>query len=138
MEVLLHPDSELDYVALLPAYSSPSPELASADQTVLSAYLSDIEIINHDDKPTEIQSLWLGIEKGPQPQEERPVLLGAPRIGGRSRQHYRLEFTAVFDSPPREDWRPRLRLYGKAIGLGAFHLDLGSLFPRPIPQDISD
>ena len=98
------------------------------------AGLSEVEIINHGDKPTEILRMWLGIEDpgsqteiGPREIKEEE-LVGTRRIEARSRQLYRLKFTAVFDGAPQHDWRQRAVLGVKAIGVGELRVRLESFF----------
>lgn len=123
LEVELKVDDELDYVGLVPAYSSVDPT-QPPDLTVLAAGLSHIEVTNHDDLPTEIQRLWLSIEDPLTQTEMTPVevnneeLRGNRRIGARSHQQYALSFDAVFAGASRKEWRQRVVLRVKAIGFG--------------------
>jgi Mrr restriction endonuclease-like protein len=133
LEVVLKADKEWDYIAMIPAYSSIDPA-SMADLAVLAAGLSEIEIINHGDKPTTILRLWIGIkEPGAQgeikPQEiKKEDLVGTRRIEARSRQRYRLDFDALFEGAPRQDWRERVMLGVKAIGIGELHVGLEDFF----------
>jgi hypothetical protein len=133
LEIALKADKELDYVAMIPAFSSIDPARA-ADLAFLTAALSEIEIINHDDKPTEILRLWIGMKESGARGEIRPQeikeedLIGTRRIEARSRQRYRLNFSAVFKGPPRQDWRERVMLGVKAIGIGELHVGLEDFF----------
>ena len=123
LEVLIKKDDELDWLSLLPAFSSPDPG-QPADITVLTAHLAEIEVINHDDQDTEIQ-MWVILwdsgahrETAPRDIQERE-LVGPRRLRARSRANYRLKFTAVFGSSiPREGRTQRLMLRVTAIGLG--------------------
>jgi hypothetical protein len=133
LEVVLKADKELDYVAVIPAYSSIDPA-SEADLAVLFASLSEVEIINHGDKSTEILRLWIGIkDPGAQgeikPQEiKEEHFIGTRQIGPRSRQRYSLEFNAAFDGAPQLDWRERVMLGVKAIGIGELHIRLEGVF----------
>lgn len=62
LEVIVDPNPELDYFSLLPAFSATDPSIISPDLTVLTVGLSGIEIINHDDRPTELLRLWVVID----------------------------------------------------------------------------
>ena len=106
----MDPDAELDYFALLPAYSTTDP-IKQPDLTVLSVGLSGIEIINHDDRPTEVLRLWVVID-GEIPREimEEDLHPETRRIEARSRQIYELEFTASFLGPPRSHRRDKVWL----------------------------
>ena len=133
LEVVVKAEKEVDYVALIPAFSSADPARA-ADLAVLAAGLSDIEIINHGDRPTEILRLWLGLEDPRTQGEIKPReikeenLTGIRRIEAWSRQRYRLEFTSVFAGSPQQDWRQRVMLGVKAIGIGELHVRLEDFF----------
>ena len=153
LEVIVHRHSELDSVFLLSAFSSndpakphdvlvsfasaepsPAPTRAS-DLTILVAYLNDIEVINHDDKPTELLRLWIGI-KDPDSQNEvaprevkKEELVGTRRIEARSRHRYRLHFKAVFrETISQQDGPQRVMLYAKTIGLGEQQIKLEEAF----------
>jgi hypothetical protein len=115
----------------------PQPTRAP-DLTLLVAYLSDIEVINHDDKPTELLRVWMGIndpesreEIAPQEVKEEE-LTGTRRIEARSRRHYRLHFKAVFrETIPQQDGPQRVTLYVRTIGLGERQIKLGvDFFPQ--------
>jgi len=133
LEIVVKADKDLDYIGLLRAFSSPDPAQA-ADLAVLMAGLSDVEIINHGNKPTEIMRMWLGIEN-PQSQTEiepreinEEELVGTRRIEAGRRQRYFLKFTAVFEGAPQQDWRQRAVLGVKAIGVGEMRVRLESFF----------
>jgi hypothetical protein len=139
LEVVVEADDDLNYVALLPAFSSVDPTQV-ADLTILAAGLS-VEVINHDDKPTEIQRLWLGI-KGSRSQSEltpreikEEVLDGNLRIEARSRRQYDLKFTAVFEGAPRQEWRRRVVLRTRAIGLGELQVRLEAFLAGQSPSN---
>ena len=73
--------------------------------------------------PTQIQRVWLSIEDpltqtdiAPRGIEEQ-TLRGNRKIGARSYERYDLSFKAVFDGAPQQDWRQRVVLRVKAIGL---------------------
>jgi len=133
LEVVLKADKDLDYVAMVPAYSS-IDLTSSADLALLAAGLSEIVIINHGDKPAEVFRLWIGIkDPGAQgevkPQEiKEEDLVGTRRIEARSRQRYSLGFAAVFEGAPRQDWRERVMLCVKAIGVGELYVGLEDFF----------
>lgn len=122
LQVVVAPDEDLDFVGLLPAFSS--AEKTTADFALLMAGLSDIEIINHDDKPTEILRLWLDLDghPGPPPKIEEEVLTGSSRIEARSRRRFSLRFAALFEDAPPEDWRQRVVLKVNAIGFGELRI----------------
>ena len=128
LEVVVTPDHDLDYVGLLPAYSS--TESKTPDGTFLMAGLSNIEIVNHDDQHTEILRLWLDIDghPGPPPEVKEEVLLGSPKIEARSRRRFDLSFTAQFEGAPRQEWRQRVVLRMKAIGFGELRIALVEFF----------
>ena len=133
LEVSANLDPDLNYVSLLAAFSTPDPEQA-ADLAVLTAWLSEVEIINHDDQPTEVLRLWLTIAAEgdvgdiPPPEIKEENLRGTLRIGARSRQKYDLGFTAVFEGALQNDWRSRVRLCLKTIGLGDLRIPLSGTF----------
>lgn len=116
LQVNVAPDEDLDFVGLLPAYSS--MERAKADLALLMARLSDIKIVNHDDKPTEILRLWLDLDGHPGPPLEikEEDLTGSRRIEARSHRRFALRFTALFKGAPPEDWRQRVVLCVNATG----------------------
>lgn len=117
LEVIVTPDHDLDYVGLLPAFSSPHRD--AADFALLSAGLSDIEIVNHDDKRTEIRRLWLDLDGHPGPLEiKEEDLIGSRHIEGRSRGRLALSFAALFEGAPPENWKQRIVLCVNAIGFG--------------------
>jgi hypothetical protein len=116
LQVAVAPDEDLDFVGLLPAFSS--IERGTADLALLTAGLADIEIINHDDKPTEILRLWLDIDghPGPPPEIKEEVLTGSRWIEARSRRRFALRFAALFEGAPPQDWRQRVILRVNATG----------------------
>ncbi|MFY9824448.1 MAG: hypothetical protein WAM82_23935 [Thermoanaerobaculia bacterium] len=118
LQVVVTPDKDLDFVGLLPAFSA--VEHSAADLALLTAGLSHIEVINHDDKPTEILRLWLDIDgySGPPPEIKEEVLTGSRRIEARSRRRFDLRFAALFEEAPPQDWRQRVMLCVNAIGFG--------------------
>jgi len=133
-EVIARRHDDLDYVSLTQAFSSSDPD-KQADLTALSVGLSEIEIINHDDKPTEVQRLWVGVWDPEGKNEITPreikeeELTGSRRIDARSRQSYRLKFTAFFDGLiPREERAHRVMLQAKAIGPGEVQTKLEEAF----------
>jgi hypothetical protein len=132
LEVVVDKCCELNYVGLLPAYSSDDPA-QEADLSLLDAFFS-LEIVNHDQHPTEIQRLWLAIGDSSPHGEIAPLdikeekFTGDPRIGARSRRHYDVHFTAVFEGTPQQDWRQRVVLRIKAIGLGELEVGLRGFF----------
>jgi hypothetical protein len=132
LEVAIKAEGELDYVALIPAFSS--IDQSTADLASLHAYFSEIEIVNHDDHPTEITRLWVGLEDLGAQAEIKPReikqehLTGTLKIAARSRQQFSLEFVAVFKGAPRQDWREQVFLGIKAIGIGESHVRLEGVF----------
>jgi hypothetical protein len=118
LEAIVTPDYDLDYVGLLPTFSSPHRD--TADFATLMAGLSEIGIVNHDDKPTEILRLWLDLDghPGPPPEIKEEHLIGSRRIEARSRGRFALSFAAVFEGAPPEDWQQRVVLCVDAIGFG--------------------
>ena len=116
LQVKVVPDEDLDFIGLVPAFSS--VERATADLALLTVGLSDIEIINHDDKPTEILRLWLDLDghAGPPPEIKEEDLTGGPRIEAGSRRRFALRFAALFEGAPPQDWRQRVVLRVNAIG----------------------
>ena len=131
LEVEFTLDEDLDFVGLLPGFSSIEDE--APDMALLTAGLSDIEIINHDDKPTEIRRLWLDLDgqSGPPPEIMEEVLTGGRRIEARSRRRFALRFAAHFQGAPPEDWRQRVVLRVKATGFDELRIDLPEVFRRP-------
>jgi hypothetical protein len=158
LEVVVKRHNKLDSVFLEPALSSDDPAkphdvfvpIYSAeaparptkpfDLTILTSHLRDIEVINHDDKPTEIQRLWLGIidpktENEVVPREiKKEKLSGTLRIEARSRRRYSLDFTAVFqETISQQDAPQRVVLCLKAIGFSERQIRLEEVFfPRPL------
>jgi len=128
LEAVVTPNHDLDYVGLLPGFSS--PERVTPDVTMLMAGLSNIQIINHDDRPTEILRLWLDIDghPGPPPAVQEEVLTGSPKIEARSRRRFDLSFAAEFEGAPRQEWRQRVVLRVKPIGFGELRIDLADFF----------
>lgn len=122
LQVELVPDEDMDFVGLLPAFSS--VERATADLALLTAGLSNIEIINHDDKPTEILRLWLDLDghPGPPPEIKEEDLTGSRRIEARSRRRFALRFAALFEGAPLPDWRQRVVLRLKATGFAEIRI----------------
>lgn len=133
LEVSASFDPELNYISLLSAFSTEDPA-QGADLAVLTAGLSEVEVINHDNQPTELLRLWLAIEAEgdggdiPPLEIKEESLRGARRIDARSRQKYDLDFTAVFAGAPQTDWRTRVRLCLKTIGLGDLRIPLSGTF----------
>jgi hypothetical protein len=123
LEVKLNPDEDLDYVALLPAYS-PADPTRPPDLAVLTAFLSHIEVTNHDGLPTEVRRIWLSIEDALTQREVLPrevkekEFKGRPKIRARSHQVYELSFMAIFDGAPQKEWRQQVVLHVEATGLG--------------------
>jgi cellulose biosynthesis protein BcsQ len=122
LQVNVVPDEDLDFVGLLPAFSS--MERATADLALLMAGLSDIEIVNHDDKPTEILRLWLDLDghPGPPPEIEEEDLTGSRRIEARSHRRFALRFAALFEGAPPQNWRQRVVLCVNATGFGQLRI----------------
>jgi hypothetical protein len=128
LEVIVDPNPELDWFALLPAYSTTDPA-KSPDLTVLTVALSHIEIINHDDSPTEVLRLWVVFEdEVPREIMEEELLPETRRIEARSRRRYELKFTAAFLGAPPSHRRDRVWLCVKTIGLGELRIRLEELF----------
>jgi len=120
------PQSESDWAALIPEFSSPSPKSA-ADRTKLDAHLSDVTVINHDDKPTEVLRLqvavlsWWGREVKPVMVRE-DKLVGNRRMEARHAQRFQVDFDAAFEGQFR---RERVFLVLKATG----HRELRTKLP---------
>jgi len=127
-DVTVKKDDEIDWISLLPAFSHPNqPE---ADLTILTVYLSNVEVVNHDVSDTEIHLsvvLWdptAQIEVAPIEIKEEE-LLGQPRLRARCRREYGLKFTAVFEGRiPRENRSLQVMLRAAAIGLGKLQIAL--------------
>lgn len=128
LEVNIVPDEDLDFIGLLPAFSS--VERATADLALLTAGISYIEIINHDDKPTEILRLWPDLEGYPGPPLEikEEDLTGSRRIEARSYRRFALRFAALFVGAPPQDWRQRVVLRVKATGFDELRINLSETF----------
>jgi cellulose biosynthesis protein BcsQ len=124
LQVVVVPDEGVDFVGVLPAFST--IERDTADLALLTAGLSEIEIINHDDQPTEIRRLWLDIDGHPGPPLEikEEVLTGSRRIEARSRRRFDLRFAALFQGAPPQDWRQRVVLRVDAIGFGELRINV--------------
>lgn len=128
LEVRIDPNRELDYFSLLPAFSTTDPSI-SADLTVLTVGLSGIEVINHDDQPTEILRVWVDIY-GETPREimEEELRPGTRQLDARSSRIYELDFTAAFGGAPPSHRRDGVFLFAETIGLGKVGIPLAGLF----------
>lgn len=122
LQVNVVPDKDLDFIGLLPGYSS--RERTTADRALLIAGLSDIKIVNHDDKPTEILRLWLDLDgyTGPPPEIKEEDLTGSRRIEARSHRRFALRFATLFEGAPPQDWRQRVVLCVDATGFGQLRI----------------
>ena len=122
LQVILTPDKDMDFVGMIPAFSS--IECNTEDMAYLSANLSDIGIINHDDKPTEILRLWLDIagHSGPPLEIKEEVLTGSRRIEARSHRRFELRFAALFEGAPPQDWQQRVMLRVAATGFSEIRI----------------
>jgi hypothetical protein len=116
LQVELTLDEDLDFAGMVPAFSSEERE--TSDLSLLMAGLSNIGIVNHDDRPTEILRLWLDLDGhlGPAPEIKEEVLTGSRRVEARSRRRFALTFAALFQGPRPEDWQRRLVLRVQATG----------------------
>jgi CobQ/CobB/MinD/ParA nucleotide binding domain len=124
LQVAVAPDEDLDFVGLLPAFSAIERDIA--DLALLTVHLSDIEIINHDEKPTKILRLWLDIAapSGPPLEIKEEVLTGNPWIEARSHRRFELRFAALFEGAPPQDWRQRVILRVNATGFSEIRIPL--------------
>jgi hypothetical protein len=124
LQVVVKPDNDMDFVGMIPAFSS--IEISTEDMAYLSANLSDIEVINHDDKPTEILRLWLDIadHSGPPLEIKEEILTGSRRIEARSHRRFRLSFAALFEGAPPPDWQQRVILRVSATGFSEIRIPL--------------
>jgi hypothetical protein len=116
LEVTVNLGPDIGYVGLVPAFSSITQQ--APDLSFLSGGLLDIEVINHDDSPTEIRRLWLDLDRysGPSPEIKKEDLTGSRRIEARSRGRFTLNFAAVFEGAPPENWQQRVVICVSATG----------------------
>lgn len=135
LDIIVTRDEDLDYISLLPMFSSVETE--ESDLTNLKVHLSEVEVINHDTAPTEIQGLWPSIWDPvlrtfltPSHVHEE-VVTGNRRIEARSRQRFSLEYSAVFGERIPRDGSRKVMLRAKAIGLGEHQITLEDYFWYP-------
>jgi hypothetical protein len=128
IEVRVDPDHELDYFALIPAFSTTDPSI-SADLTVLAVALSGIEVINHDSQATELLRIRVEIPgENPRDVMEQVLRPDYRRLEAHSRRTYDLKFTAAFEGPPANHRRDGAILCVETIGFGMLQIPLDRLF----------